>query len=236
MAVTTAALRETAPRPLRVGILFLFACLLSVGLIGRLVYWHVLQSSMLQKKVVAQKTLDDEVPAQRGAILDTNGDLLAGNVSVDFVYAAPNQIKYPHQVAEALAPVFDVSADKLLPLLSDKKRQYVRLLGGRKVDHEVSEQIRKLRLPGIFLEATTKRTYPERQMAAHIFGFVDGENQGWYGVEGQYGAIVGGKPGHIRAERDTAGNEIGFSERQWRAPEDGMNLVLTLDRTIQYIA
>jgi cell division protein FtsI (penicillin-binding protein 3) len=236
MAASSTPLQESTQRPVRLLLLFAVTCLFALGIIGRLFYWQVTQAAPLQKKLVAQKTLDDEVPARRGAILDTNGDLLAGNLSVDFIYAAPNQIKRPEEVAEALAPILETPVEKLLPILADKQRQYVRLLGGRKVDPEVSEQIRKLRLPGIFLEPTTKRTYPEKHLAAHVLGFVDGESQGWYGLEGQHGSTVGGKPGRIRAERDTAGNEIGFSDRQWYPPEDGMDLVLTLDRTIQYIA
>jgi cell division protein FtsI/penicillin-binding protein 2 len=113
---------------------------------------------------------------------------------------------------------------------------YVRLTGNRKVPPEVSEQVRNLHLAGVFLEPTTSRVYPEKQLAAHLLGFVDAESQGWYGLEGQYESVVGGTPGHIRAEKDTAGNEIGFSNRDWQAPVDGQDLVLTIDRTIQYIA
>ena len=228
---------DTAPeRPLRVWFLFAVICLCASGIAGRLVYWQVGQAAMLQRKVEAQKTLDEAVPARRGRILDANGDLLAGNMAADFVYAVPTQIKDPADVSARLAPALDTTPEKLLPLISDKDKQYVRLAGGRKLSPDESARVAALRLPGIFLEPTTSRVYPEKQLAAHLLGFVDQDNQGWYGLEGQYGDVVGGTPGHIRAERDTAGNEIAFSSRQFQAPVDGQDLVLTIDRTIQYVA
>jgi cell division protein FtsI/penicillin-binding protein 2 len=217
-------------------VLFSTVCLCALGIGGRLTYWQVLGAAPLQKKAAEQHALDEPVPATRGTIRDVNGDLLAGNMIVDYVYAQPNQIRGPEEVAAKLAPVLEVPAESLVPLLSDRKRQYIRLLGGRKLPPEKSDEVAKLRIPGIFLEQTTRRIYPENQLAAHLLGFVDGDNQGWYGLEGQYAAELAGQPGHIRAERDTAGNEIGFSDRQWQAPKDGVNVVLTIDRTIQYIA
>jgi cell division protein FtsI/penicillin-binding protein 2 len=217
-------------------VLFAVMCLCAAGIGGRLAYWQVFGAAPLQKKAANQHALDEAVPATRGTIRDVNGDLLAGNMLVDYVYAQPNQIKRPEEVAAKLAPVLEVPAETLVPLLSDTKRAYVRLLGGRRLPPEKSDEVARLRIPGIFLEPTTRRIYPENQLAAHLLGFVDGDNQGWYGLEGQYASELAGQPGHIRAERDTAGNEIGFSERQWQSPQDGVNIVLTIDRTIQYFA
>ncbi|HEU5315182.1 MAG TPA: penicillin-binding transpeptidase domain-containing protein [Chloroflexota bacterium] len=240
MAATTFPTGAAPPRPLRLGVLFAVFAAIGSLLVARLVYWQVLDSPRLKNKITAQHQLDAIVPARRGGIFDVNRDLLAGSVSVDYIYAQPSAIKKPEEAAARLATVLEVTPEELLPALSDTSRPYVRLLGGRKVSPEVSEKVSKLRLPGIFLEPTTRRTYPGGPLAAHLLGFVDNEGAGWYGLEGQYGGQgggpVGGKPGHLRAERDTAGNEIAFSERQWQPPEDGMDLVLTIDRTIQYIA
>ncbi|HET7770579.1 MAG TPA: penicillin-binding transpeptidase domain-containing protein [Chloroflexota bacterium] len=241
MSVTT--LPTAAPalqRPLRLGFVFAVLCLLAGGLIARLVYWQVAEGLRLKSTVVKQHELDQTVPARRGSIYDTHRDLLAGTVSVDFVYAHPPQVRHPEEAAAKLAPVLGVTPEQLLPALSDRSRQYVRLLGGRKVSPEVSRKVAALRIPGVFLEPTTQRTYPGGEIAAHLLGFVDHEGVGWYGLEGQYGGDtggpVGGTPGRLRAERDTAGNEIGFAERHWQPPIDGMDLVLTIDRTIQYVA
>ena len=240
MATASLTAAPASQRPLRLGFVFAVLCLLALGLIGRLVNWQVVEGIRLKSKVVKQHELDLTVPARRGSIYDSNRDLLAGSVSVDFVYAHPPQIRRPEEAAALLAPVLGVPAEQLLPVLSDKSRQYVRLMGGRKVPPEVSRKVAELRIPGIFLEPTTQRTYPGGQIAAHLLGFVDHEGVGWYGLEGQYGGDthgpVGGTPGRLRAERDTAGNEIAFSERYWQPPVDGFDLILTIDRTIQYVA
>lgn len=240
MATAALPAAPASQRPLRLGFVFAVVCMLAAGLVARLVYWQVAEGIQLRSKVVKQHELDLSVPARRGSIFDSNRDLLAGSVSVDFVYAHPPQIRRPEEAAAQLAPVLGVPVEQLLPVLSDKSRSYVRLAGGRKVPPEVSQKVAELRIPGIFLEPTTQRTYPGGRIAAHLLGFVDNEGVGWYGLEGQYGGDkggpVGGTPGHLRAERDTAGNEIAFSERHWQPPVDGLDLVLTIDRTIQYVA
>ena len=240
MATATLPAASATQRPLRLGFVFAVVFLLAAGLVGRLVYWQVVEGIQLKSKVVKQHELDLIVPARRGSIFDSNRDLLAGSVSVDFVYAHPPQIRRPEEAAAQLAPVLGISVEQLLPILSDKSRQYVRLLGGRKVSPEVSRRVADLRIPGIFLEPTTQRTYPGGQIAAHLLGFVDNEGIGWYGLEGQYGGDtggpVGGTPGRLRAERDTANNEIAFADRHWQPPIDGFDLILTIDRTIQYVA
>ena len=227
---------EPPQRPWRLVVVYVLLCLFGAAIVGRLVYWQILEAAPLQKKLSAQHTLDEQVPARRGSIKDRHGDLLAGNLSVDYLYADTTQLKNPEDAAARLSAVLGVAPDHLLTSLTDRERTYVRLLGGRKLSSEESAQVDSLHLPGIILESTTRRVYPESQLAAHLLGFVDDDNQGWYGLEGQYGDVIGGQPGHLRAERDTAGNEIGFGERQWLAPVDGKNLVLTIDRTIQYIA
>ncbi len=240
MAATALPAAAAPARPLRLGVLFAVLFLCAGGLVGRLVYWQVLQAEPLKTRIIAQHELDETVPAKRGSIFDANGDLLAGSVSVDYVYAQPSLIKKPEEVAAKLAAALDVLPGQLLPSLTDTSRTYVRLLNGRKVPPEVSDKLAALRIPGIFIEPTTRRTYPGGALAAHLLGFVDNEGVGWYGLEGQYGGQtggpVGGKPGRLQAERDTAGNEIAFADRHWQPPEDGLDLVLTIDRTIQYIA
>ena len=220
----------------RQGVLVWVPLVIAFVIALRLIHWQVLESGRLTVQLNAQHSLDTAVPARRGTIRDTAGELLAGNLAVDFIFAVPDQIRRPEEVAAKLAPVLGTDASELLRLLSDKTKPYVRLLGGTRVDQAISDQIIALALPGIFLEPTTRRTYPERSLGSHVLGFVDGDGNGNYGLEGYWNKELAGLPGHLRAERDTAGNEIGFSDRDWRPPLDGMDLILTMDRTIQYIA
>jgi cell division protein FtsI/penicillin-binding protein 2 len=228
-------------RPWRIVFVFAAIVLSTVGLSGRLVYWQVLESSQLQARLTNQHTLDEIVPARRGTIRDAKGDLLAGNQSMDYIYAEPARIKQPETVAAKLAPILStpaepVTPEQLLPALTDPNRRVVPLLSRRKFASDVTEQVAQLRVTGIFLEPATARIYPDAHLAAHVLGFVDADGEGRYGIEGQYADLLAGKPGRLQAEKDTAGNEIAFGDRQWMPPEDGLNVHLTIDRTIQYIA
>jgi cell division protein FtsI/penicillin-binding protein 2 len=243
MVATTLQGAPPPVRPWRLVFVFVLLALCAVGLSGRLVYWQVLQSTQLHQRLTTQHTLDETVPARRGTIRDDKGDLLAGNLAVDYIYAEPARIRNPEEAAAKLAPLLsapgaggDVTPEQLLPALSDTRRTVVPLLNRRKFASEVTEEVAKLRLSGIFLEPATARIYPEQHLAAHVLGFVDGDNQGWYGIEGQHAEVLAGKPGRLQAEKDTAGNEIAFGGRLWQPPQDGLDVHLTLDRTIQYIA
>lgn len=235
MATTTFPTERLPPHRLRLSVLLAAMMLAAALLVWRLVYWQVLQHDHLAERARIQHTLDVQVPARRGAIFDSQGHLLAGNLSVSFVYAQPRQVREPEAAAAKLAPLLGTPPERLLSLLQERQRQYVRLTP-RKVSPEVSDQIAALRLHGIFLEPTTRRVYPDGMAAAHVLGFADGENQGWNGVEGHHNNTVGGRPGRLRAERDTAGNEIGIGYRSFSPPQDGQDVVLTIDRTIQYLA
>ncbi len=236
MVPTALASVPGTPRPWRLFLVFALVCLCAAGLGARLVYWQVLQSPQLQKRLTAQHALDEAVPARRGSIRDLHGDLLAGNQSMDYIYVEPGRIKEPEEVATRLAEILEVPAQALLPALTEKGRVAVPLLNRRKFPTDVTERVSRLRLAGIFLEPATARIYPESQLTAHVLGFVDGDNQGWYGIEGQYAETIGGRPGRLQAEKDTAGNEIAFGARDWQPPVDGMDVLLTIDRTVQYIA
>ena len=230
-----------AMRPWRIVFVFAAIVLCTLGLSGRLVYWQVLESGQLQERLTNQHTLDEIVPARRGTIRDAKGDLLAGNQSMDYIYAEPARIKQPETVAAKLAPILStpaepVTPEQLLPALTDPNRRVVPLLSRRKFASDVTEQVAQLRVTGIFLEPATARIYPDAHLAAHVLGFVDADGEGRYGIEGQYADLLAGKPGRLQAEKDTAGNEIAFGDRQWMPPEDGLDVHLTIDRTIQYIA
>lgn len=236
MAASTLAGVPPTPRSWRLFLLYGLVCLCAAGLAGRLVHWQVLQSPQLQKRLTAQHALDETVPARRGSIRDVHLGLLAGNQSMDYVYAEPGRIRQPAEAAVRLGEILEVSPDVLLPYLTEKERLAIPLLQRRKFPTETTERIAKLRLAGIFLEPATARIYPEQQLAAHVLGFVSGDDKGYYGIEQQYAEVIGGRSGRLQAEKDTAGNEIAFGARDWQPPEDGMDVVLTIDRTVQYIA
>lgn len=96
-------------------------------LIGRLGWWQVVESARLTQRLEAQKLLDQPLPATRGAIRDTNGELLAGNLGAAFICAFPSQVRRPEDAAAKLAPVLGVSTQSILDALANTSASYVQL-------------------------------------------------------------------------------------------------------------
>ena len=210
--------------------------LVAIGLIGRLGWWQVVESARLTQRLEAQKLLDEPLPATRGAIRDTHGELLAGNLGAAFICAFPSQVRRPEEAAARLAPVLGTSPASIVEALANTSASYVRLNRGMRVDQSVADQVAALRIGGIVVEPATRRTYPERSLAGQIIGYVDFDGHGQYGIEGQWDHELAGTPGRLRSEKDTEGHEIGIGIRDLRPPVDGLDTYLTIDRTIQYVA
>ncbi|HEX6513569.1 MAG TPA: penicillin-binding protein 2 [Chloroflexota bacterium] len=212
-------------------LLVLFAAVLG----ARLYYWQVKQHDVLAAKAQKEHFHDEQIPAKRGAIYDVNGSVLATNEAVDSVYAARTQIEDPAKAAQTLSALIDVSADTIEQRITDPNLQFVRLKTW--VTPAVSQQIKAAHLAGIFLEPTTRRTYPQNGLAAHVLGFTNQDGEGQYGLEEFYNQALAGTPGHLQAEMDTAGRAINFSTPRQSSPaRDGADLVTGVDAALQYIA
>ncbi len=227
----TEGLPPAAP-PIRLAVLLAFIMICVALLAWRLFYWQVLQHEWLQEQAVSEQVREQILPPQSGVIYDSRGHVLAVSVAADFVSADLSAVADPGLTAERLSPILGVPAAELRAKLTDGSGSYVRLSG--KIDDHVRRQVLTLQLPGIQLEPTAQRVYPEGTLAAHLLGFADGEGQAWYGLEDHYSSTITGRPGRIRAEMDNAGTEIGFGFRERAAPQDGYDLILTVDRTIQH--
>lgn len=109
----------------------------------------------------------------------------------------------------------------------------------RNVDEETLDRILELDLPGIYYVLEDGRSYPEGTLGGHVFGFVgrnqDGEAVGSYGVEGYFDEFLSGENGYLDTETDSSGRWIGVAARNFQPAQDGGDIVLTIDRTIQHI-
>ncbi|ALS27348.1 stage V sporulation protein D [Paenibacillus sp. 32O-W] len=217
----------------------LFTALLLAGaafaaLLFRLGYVQLWIGEELSAK--AEESWRREVPfaAKRGEILDRNGIRLAYNISSPSVMAIPVQIKEPERTARELASVLGMTEDKLYKLLT-KKESIVRLNPeGRNIAPEKAEQVRKLALPGIVVAEDSKRYYPFGSLAAHVLGFA-GVDKGLAGVEAKYDSLLKGINGSVSYLADAAGRQMPGSNDTYRAPRDGLNLQLTIDKQIQAV-
>ena len=205
------------------------------ALVIRLAYVQLGQGAELSQK--AEESWRRNIPfsAKRGEISDRNGVTLAYNVTTPTIMAIPVQIKDKASTARSLASIIDMSEENILKQIS-KKQSIVRLQpGGRKITMEKSQQIRDLALPGIVVAEDNKRYYPFEGLAAHILGFTGSYNQGLAGLESKYESELSGMNGNVSYLSDAGGRLMPGTSEKYVKPKDGLNLQLTIDKSIQSI-
>jgi cell division protein FtsI/penicillin-binding protein 2 len=174
---------------------------------------------------------------RRGAILDRNGYPLAASVdaydvSVDSqVWDDPAQAR---QRAEALAEVVNRPPQDILTDLSTSITREV--IVGRGLDYQGSVRVEDLGLPGVRLVRTSRRVYPEGNLAAPLIGFIGRDNVGLTGLEADYDRDLSGAAGSLFYERDGMGNKIALGSSKQVPPEPGADIILTIDRYMQRLA
>lgn len=217
----------------RVAALFIIAatCLAMLGL--RLGYLQIAQADYLASLALDQRLRPVPLLAERGTIYDRNGNVLAASMSFEAVYAVPVEVKDPEETARQLAPLLGLDEAWLVDRLS--RRQAVVWLKLRLTPAEANE-VRRLNLPGIGVQERPLRYYPNGELAASVLGFAGIDNQGLEGLERFYDRYLKGHNGMIVQERDAAGRRIPGGIERRIEPTHGFDLVLTIDKVIQYIA
>jgi len=225
-------------RLIRLGF-FLFGLLI----VGQLFRVQVLGHDFYAALAEGQHDLFRHLFPQRGKIYArdrASGDqdfLLATNRSLHLLYAEPFRMKDPAGVAKALAPILETDEKELSAKIADKNERY-RVLA-RKLDDETRDRIEKLDLEGVGFTTEDFRYYPEGPTGAQMLGFV-GESEhgrsGRYGVEGWFDKDLAGTQGYLESEKDPGGRAIAVGNRTVKPAKDGSDLVLTVDRTVQYVA
>lgn len=236
--------------------LVLYLFLLSGGVvILRLFYIQVFRSDHYSALADQQHWVYYDLPAHRGMIFSSDGYPLVANAPSYLLFAEPPQIADPPQTAAALAEFFfdpeDYDdAEVELKGLGNVKKEFIAELAGRLsldlswvalyhyIPPEKQEAIAQLELEGVGFEEEPIRAYPEGELAAHLLGFVGsdegGQERGYYGVEGYYNGDLRGRPGKVLEERSAAGDPILVGGYQHISADDGANLVLTINRSLQY--
>lgn len=226
---------STTERGVQIRIRFFGALFIAVFLViaGRGYYLHVVQAPQLQDRADQQRQRVVELAPQRGSILDRNGAPLALSLDTQSLYADPVLVKNPQQVAEQLAGLLKLEKQPLAELLTAKKR-FVWIQ--RKLDPEVADQIRKMRIAGLQFVPEHKRFYPQASVGAHVVGFTGLDPKGLEGIELEYDQLLQGQPGRMVSQRDARGRGMATAEQLIQGGVPGHNLRLTLDRSLQYIA
>ncbi len=211
--------------------IFFILCL--VVILGRLFYIQVFQSDWLQVKAYEQQTRDRLIKANRGMILDRNNVALATTETVASISVVNSQIKDFDLVAKELSTRLGLDYDYVYQKIT-KKVALERIK--TKVDKQLADEIRDLNLKGVMIDEDIKRVYPYSNLASQVIGFVGKDNQGIVGLEAKYDDYLNGKEGKILSETDARGirMENGIEDR--KEPENGLNLVTTVDVVIQQYA
>jgi cell division protein FtsI (penicillin-binding protein 3) len=215
----------------RVLLLFLAFFLFSLAIGYRVFSFQVVQGVDLSEQAQMFRYREDIVPSERGDILDARGRRLATNVPADRVSVIVHRIDDPLAVAQALSPIVERSVDEIYAAITQSGKEWV--VVARRLTPEASQQIAALNLPGLVLDPEPRRVYPMGEFAAQILGFVNYDYIGSYGVEGAYNDLIGGEPGHLVGERDGLGYVIALGSSVWDPPEDGSDIVLTIDSAVQ---
>lgn len=217
----------------RIIILLAAFILFSMAVGYRVFSFQIVHGLDLTEQAQSFRFREDVVPAERGDILDRRGRQLATNVPADRVSVIVNQIEDPQETARKLADIIERDAEEIYEAISHPDREWVVLQ--RRLSQEESQQIESLDMDGIVLDPEPRRTYPMGTFAAQILGFVNYDYEGAYGVEGAYHDVISGEPGRLIGERDAAGNVISLGHSTWDAAEDGADLTLTIDSSVQRI-
>ncbi|MDR6224807.1 penicillin-binding transpeptidase domain-containing protein [Desmospora profundinema] len=220
-------------RSLLVGMTAIF--LLS-AVIFRLFWIQAVDASFLRER--AEKTWEKQamIRPDRGSIMDRNGHVLVRERDAYIIAVDLKRLKDPEKAAQQLSPLLEIPEESLLKRLTNKEAKHVELrhTGNYKVSREVRDRVMKLGLDGVYPIQTTSRQYLEGSQASHVLGFVNVEGDPAGGVEQRYNNVLKGKAGSIRFQKDAKGNKAPHSTEAFHPPENGKDLVLTLDREIQY--
>jgi cell division protein FtsI (penicillin-binding protein 3) len=217
----------------------LLALLLACGagaVVRRAYCLQVKQGSALREMAEEQYLKDMHLVPKRGTIYDRNGNELAVSVDVDSVYANPKHLHGATEVTQAaakLSALLGLPAAQIEERLSaDKHFVWIK----RRLSPKESKAVRTLEIPGVGLTPEPRRFYPNRELAAHVLGFANVDGQGIDGLEVALDQQLRGSAAQVPAIRDRRGNVV-FSEQLLddRAAQ-GDDVVLTLDKSIQYIA
>ena len=201
------------------------------GLTGRLAWLMIVKRAELGQLAERQYSRTVILHAQRGPIVDRQGAALATSAATESLFVQPRSVGDPVRVAARLAPLIHVPQSEIHAALTSS-RAFVWLR--RKLPPAVAAQVRALREPGLGFLPESLRLYPNRELAAHVVGF-EGVDGGLEGIERAFYAELAGRPGRALVGRDALGRDV-TAQHVLQAPAPGHGVMLTLDRTIQYIA
>ena len=208
-------------------LLFLMTAIivLLVGLAVKMGIIVFAQGEFLREKALIQQTRDLTVAAQRGAILDRNGNVLAQSANADTVVLRPAEVKKGNvdAIVRVLSDMLDIDEETVRRKATDESKSEVWL--ARQISKDVANELRELNLPGVCFTIDIKRYYPNRSFLTQTLGFTSKDGTGQEGIEAYFDKYLLGQTGRIVSEADNKGREIPLGEKEYIEPIDGYNVV-----------
>ncbi|MBU3964875.1 penicillin-binding protein 2 [Patescibacteria group bacterium] len=231
---------EASSSDKRISLLLVIFFLLAAAILSRMFYWQVLKHSVYIALAEGQRSVLSKLFPTRGEIFisDKGGSdyfPVAMNKPGYLVYAVPIQIKDARSAAASLSKILELPEKEIEDRLSRPGDQYEII--SRRVSEETVSKIKSLNLKGIQSESENWRYWPENNFLSQVLGFVGfsgNKRAGQYGIEGFFNDRLEGKTGMIEAERGLGGFPISFGTKEYNPAENGDDIVLTIDRSIQY--
>lgn len=216
----------------KIKIVLIIIFFLFIVIICKVGYIQLFQYKKLNKLASDLWSRNLPIEANRGKIYDRNGVVLADNLTTTSLVLIPNQIKDKDKVSQDLATILGVTKeemDKHVKKSTSIERVHPE---GRRLSYEIADKINALNYDGVYLVKESKRFYPNQSYLSHVLGFVGIDNQGLSGLELEYDEYLKGESGAIKYFSDAKGNRLEMSEI-YQKPQDGMNMMLTIDYDIQ---
>ena len=206
-----------------------------VGLIGRVAYLQTTEAETLRSAAADQWTRSVTIPAQRGTVFDRHGAELAMSVPAVTVSINPKLIDNGPATLQILDDLLDLPDDQIAQLLADiasKDRGFVFVR--RQADADIGDEIASMKLAGVNVDRESRREMPGGDTGRSVIGRTNIDGVGISGLELQYDDLLTGTGGNMRREVAPGGRSVPGSETVTEQPVAGDDLVLTLDRSVQY--
>jgi len=227
--------QQTARRfTIRVTLIAVFFGLLASSLIARAVHLQVFNKDFLNQQADTRHLRVEKISAHRGTITDRNGEPLAISTPVDSIWANPKELAPAVDDVPQLARVLGVDSQQLIRRITrsmDKEFLYLK----RRLSPDKAKEVLALKLPGINVQREYRRYYPAGEVAGHLIGFTDIDDDGQEGLELAFNHWLAGEMGAKRVLKDRHGRSVENVE-SIRPPHHGKELRTSIDLRIQYVA
>ncbi|MBQ5778281.1 MAG: PASTA domain-containing protein, partial [Oscillospiraceae bacterium] len=209
-------------------------------LIGALVKTQLFEYKKYQARAIEQQTRDTVITPKRGVIYDRNMKEIAVSATAETVFISPAEMKDEEAqrlVAKVLSETLGLEYDNVFEKTKNKKSYYQVMKKKIGIDEatKLREAIKETGAKGIHLAEDTKRYYPYGSFASQVIGFCGDDNSGLFGIEMKYEDTLKGMPGRVIAAKNARGTAMSFRYEEYYDAQNGQNVVLTIDETIQQV-